>query len=566
MRVSDMRTRTHTLFVVLASLMLGALGSLVAVGSTIDTADACSLAAPHIEIRPGGELEPGQKIEIAGWGFLDYGWHEDEQTDPGLCNFEAFPLTGLDVVWHGNVSERLGVVDGHEFVLGTYVPNAATHGPAMISVREVMVEVVVGPTIAPPPQPCPLVADAQGAASHQCPWPCPVPQGAAETQPAPGHAPGLLPPCFDPCVDYAHTAANGTQYEYRWDCPDPCASPAVAPGAAVQPGVWCPPPDPCFYGDTAGTGPNQNRPQDGCPPCEVVGGDAVWCPPEPCVSSIAFAAGGAPSATQDCPREPCVVYLHGDTRPVEPGEKCPDPCALVGGDAVWCPPPCDFPLYADGVPEGLAIDCPPEPCPVYLHGDVDAAQRCPDPCRVVDGDAIWCPPQPCDLVGGDAVVCPEPCPLIGGDAVAPNCPHPCDPNPWEPCPEPCPVYVTTGDQKPVETSPIYCPDPCQVVGGDAVWCPPIPLPAEPAPASTEGQPAPLDPPQTPPPPSETAADAEADAEADAAIAVAEPALPVLVQPVTAERTPERTTSSPYVMVVDNFMGWFYNLQTIQFAL
>ena len=117
---------------------------------------------------------------------------------------------------------------------------------------------------------------------------------------------------------------------------------------------------------------------------------------------------------------------------------CPDPCGLVGGDGVWCPPPC---LLA-GEPNATTSQSCPDPCPVYFdaQGLPDTPLiGCPDPCPLHAAQSdqtpetlVWCPP-PCERVGGDALVCPEPCPARPDSAAV--CPTSCtwgspDTEPW----------------------------------------------------------------------------------------------------------------------------------------
>ncbi len=321
-----MGKRSHLLLLVVTSLLAGALGSLVAVAASTDVAQACSIAGPHAEVWPSSELRPGQTIEIAGWGFVDVRFSEQRPEPeppveaaiaipPELCDFDSYPIGGIDVVWHGNSSERLVRVSGPEFKLAVTVPLNAVAGPASISIGSVRLAVHVGPDIEPPPPPCALTARPDETATHLCPepWPCPQFETAASssTQPFSGgdDAPGFLRPCPEPCVDYAHTIDEGTAYDARWDCPDPCGYSEANPGApSADAAVWCPPPpDPCVYNADA------VRPTDaavlvGCPdPCGMAGdAAAVWCPPPP-DRCLHYADGVRPTDAEDliwCPDPP----------------------------------------------------------------------------------------------------------------------------------------------------------------------------------------------------------------------------------------------------------------------
>ena len=125
-----MGKRTHLLLLVIASLLAGAFGSLIAVAATTDTAEACSVAGPHAEVWPSQDLRPGQEIEIVGWGFFDIRLREpqpeavppvDQNPDqdwalrPELCDFDMYPIEVIDIVWRGEITERLGVVTGPDF-------------------------------------------------------------------------------------------------------------------------------------------------------------------------------------------------------------------------------------------------------------------------------------------------------------------------------------------------------------------------------------------------------------------------------------------------------------------
>ena len=402
------------LLLVLTALVLGAVGSLAAVASTTSTADACSIAGPWAEASPSRNLQPGQQMQIVGSGFSDLIWHDDRPVpapeDPpiALCDFDLIPMQGINIIWHGDTTELLAVVGGPDFKVDVTVPVGAMPGKAWIDVGgyELWVSVLDDPTI--PPDPCPLMAQPAGSAQHRCPepWPCPLylADGAVATQPAPdiGVAPGFLPPCPEPCVDYLHTTAEGTAYDYKWDCPDPCGSPQAAPGASADASaIWCPPPDPCYW----------------------VGGDAQVCP-DPCVEPFdAEAAQFAP-----CP-DPCWPTPAADP---SVGGLCPDPC--------WPTP------AADPSVGGLC----PDPCWPTPAADPSVGGLCPDPC--------W--PTPA-ADPNDPTVCPDPCPIYAHQdaatepAIAPYCPDPCAPSPagadsvW--CPVPLPAASTTVTVGNVET-------------------------------------------------------------------------------------------------------------------
>ena len=365
-----MRTRTLCLLTFVASLLVGTFVAVAASVATPATAHACSIAGPSAEVWPAKGLQPGQRIEVVGWSFIDAVPREPQSptiappdTDVAvppiaLCDFDVIALDAVPVVWQGpgaqgEFRQLLGTVTGPDFVLGAAVPDQATTGPAAIVVGPVTLSVSVGPDVVPPPPPEP--------------WPCPVDAPLA-IAPSPGGeiAPGFLPPCPAPCVAHAHTTDAGAAHEFGWDCPDPCGLVEVNPGAEPEPAaVWCPPPDPCWFH------------VDGVEPAP----DAVWCPPP----------------------DPCPVHVDG-AEPAPDAVWCPDPCwsAADATTAVWCPPP--------------------DPCWVHVDGAEPApdAVWCPDPCwSAADATtAVWCPPpDPCSFrIAGEAgasaaIACPVPLPV-----------------------------------------------------------------------------------------------------------------------------------------------------------
>ena len=328
-----MRTRTHIVVLVITALVASVVGSLVAVASTAGTAHACSIAGPSAEAHPSVDLEPGQHIDIFGWGFNDIQLVEPQRQlvppiegevsiPSQLCDFVVSPSSDLDVHWRGPNAALLGTVSGPDFKTSVVVPSAATPGPASITVGPVELVVFVGkPT--EPPYPCPLTLQPDETAHHVCePWPCP-----RQLAPDADHAPGFLPSCPEPCVDAAHTIDDGTAHEYRWDCPDPC-SPFQTNSGAAQPDVsiWCPPPEPC--------------------PTYLVGGavdGASWVScPDPCGHTQTSARAAQPDVAIWCPPpEPCpdppAVDGGNHATDAAPLPWCgPGPCRLVGGDALVC--------------------------------------------------------------------------------------------------------------------------------------------------------------------------------------------------------------------------------------
>ena len=296
-RSTHLRSRTRPLLVVVVALLASSLATLAAVAGTATTAHACSIGGPFAEARPSTGLQPGQQVEIVGWDFNDVRFHEPVSTEPPhdqaaagpplLCDFDVVPMANIDVHWLGQNTSWLGNVSGPNFVLVVSVPNDAGPGPAWITAGPFEIAVTVGGSTDPAPSPCPFPES-----------------NGTQLAPQPGSVPGLQPVCPEPCVDYAHTADDGTVYDYQWDCPDPCSQTQVSPGdgdAAMA--VWCPPPDPCPAYTAASSDTTQ-----------LPG----WCPwPAPCPL---FAVG-----------------------PDDSGEKltwCPPPCEFVGGDARVCPDPC----------------------------------------------------------------------------------------------------------------------------------------------------------------------------------------------------------------------------------
>ena len=328
-----MRTRTHIVVLVITALVASVVGSLVAVASTAGTAHACSIAGPSAEAHPSVDLEPGQHIDIFGWGFNDIQLVEPQRQlvppiegevsiPSQLCDFVVSPSSDLDVHWRGPNAALLGTVSGPDFKTSVVVPSAATPGPASITVGPVELVVFVGkPT--EPPYPCPLTLQPDETAHHVCePWPCP-----RQLAPDADHAPGFLPSCPEPCVDAAHTIDDGTAHEYRWDCPDPC-SPFQTNSGAAQPDVsiWCPPPEPC--------------------PTYLVGGavdGASWVScPDPCGHTQTSARAAQPDVAiwcpppESCPDPPAVDGGNHATDEVSLPWCGPGPCRLVGGDALVC--------------------------------------------------------------------------------------------------------------------------------------------------------------------------------------------------------------------------------------
>ena len=328
-----MRTRTHIVVLVITALVASVVGSLVAVASTAGTAHACSIAGPSAEAHPSVDLEPGQHIDIFGWGFNDIQLVEPQRQlvppiegevsiPSQLCDFVVSPSSDLDVHWRGPNAALLGTVLGPDFKTSVVVPSAATPGPASITVGPVELVVFVGkPT--EPPYPCPLTLQPDETAHHVCePWPCP-----RQLAPDADHAPGFLPSCPEPCVDAAHTIDDGTAHEYRWDCPDPC-SPFQTNSGAAQPDVaiWCPPPEPC--------------------PTYLVGGavdGASWVScPDPCGHTQTSARAAQPDVAiwcpppESCPDPPAVDGGNHATDEVSLPWCGPGPCRLVGGDALVC--------------------------------------------------------------------------------------------------------------------------------------------------------------------------------------------------------------------------------------
>ncbi|MDB9845417.1 hypothetical protein OAC41_01440 [Acidimicrobiales bacterium] len=328
-----MRTRTHIVVLVITALVASVVGSLVAVASTAGTAHACSIAGPSAEAHPSVDLEPGQHIDIFGWGFNDIQLVEPQRQlvppiegevsiPSQLCDFVVSPSSDLDVHWRGPNAALLGTVSGPDFKTSVVVPSAATPGPASITVGPVELVVLVGkPT--EPPYPCPLTLQPDETAHHVCePWPCP-----RQLAPDADHAPGFLPSCPEPCVDAAHTIDDGTAHEYRWDCPDPC-SPFQTNSGAAQPDVsiWCPPPEPC--------------------PTYLVGGavdGASWVScPDPCGHTQTSARAAQPDVSiwcpppEPCPDPPAIDGGNHATDEVSLPWCGPGPCRLVGGDALVC--------------------------------------------------------------------------------------------------------------------------------------------------------------------------------------------------------------------------------------
>ena len=328
-----MRTRTHIVMLVITALVASVVGSLVAVASTAGTAHACSIAGPSAEAHPSVDLEPGQHIDIFGWGFNDIQLVEPQRQlvppiegevsiPSQLCDFVVSPSSDLDVHWRGPNAALLGTVSGPDFKTSVVVPSAATPGPASITVGPVELVVFVGkPT--EPPYPCPLTLQPDETAHHVCePWPCP-----RQLAPDADHAPGFLPSCPEPCVDAAHTIDDGTAHEYRWDCPDPC-SPFQTSARAAQPDVsiWCPPPEPC--------------------PTYLVGGavdGASWVScPDPCGHTQTSARAAQPDVSiwcpppEPCPDPPAIDGGNHATDEVSLPWCGPGPCRLVGGDALVC--------------------------------------------------------------------------------------------------------------------------------------------------------------------------------------------------------------------------------------
>ena len=332
-RVLSMRTRTHIVVLVVTALVASVVGSVVAVASTAGTAHACSIAGPSAEAHPSVDLEPGQHIDIFGWGFNDIQLVEPQRQlvppiegevsiPSQLCDFVVSPSSDLDVHWRGPNAALLGTVSGPDFKTSVVVPSAATPGPASITVGPVELVVFVGkPT--EPPYPCPLTLQPDETAHHVCePWPCP-----RQLAPDADHAPGFLPSCPEPCVDAAHTIDDGTAHEYRWDCPDPC-SPFQTNSGAAQPDVsiWCPPPEPC--------------------PTYLVGGavdGASWVScPDPCGHTQTSARAAQPDVAiwcpppEPCPDPPAIDGGNHATDEVSLPWCGPGPCRLVGGDALVC--------------------------------------------------------------------------------------------------------------------------------------------------------------------------------------------------------------------------------------
>jgi len=332
-RVLSMRTRTHIVVLVVTALVASVVGSVVAVASTAGTAHACSIAGPSAEAHPSVDLEPGQHIDIFGWGFNDIQLVEPQRQlvppiegevsiPSQLCDFVVSPSSDLDVHWRGPNAALLGTVSGPDFKTSVVVPSAATPGPASITVGPVELVVFVGkPT--EPPYPCPLTLQPDETAHHVCePWPCP-----RQLAPDADHAPGFLPSCPEPCVDAAHTIDDGTAHEYRWDCPDPC-SPFQTNSGAAQPDVsiWCPPPEPC--------------------PTYLVGGavdGASWVScPDPCGHTQTSARAAQPDVSiwcpppEPCPDPPAIDGGNHATDEVSLPWCGPGPCRLVGGDALVC--------------------------------------------------------------------------------------------------------------------------------------------------------------------------------------------------------------------------------------
>ncbi len=328
-----MRTRTHIVVLVITALVASVVGSLVAVASTAGTAHACSIAGPSAEAHPSVDLEPGQHIDIFGWGFNDIQLVEPQRQlvppiegevsiPSQLCDFVVSPSSDLDVHWRGPNAALLGTVSGPDFKTSVVVPSAATPGPASITVGPVELVVFVGkPT--EPPYPCPLTLQPDETAHHVCePWPCP-----RQLAPDADHAPGFLPSCPEPCVDAAHTIDDGTAHEYRWDCPDPC-SPFQTNSGAAQPDVAirCPPPEPC--------------------PTYLVGGavdGASWVScPDPCGHTQTSARAAQPDVAiwcpppEPCPDPPAIDGGNHATDEVSLPWCGPGPCRLVGGDALVC--------------------------------------------------------------------------------------------------------------------------------------------------------------------------------------------------------------------------------------
>ena len=328
-----MRTRTHIVVLVITALVASVVGSVVAVASTAGTAYACSIAGPFAEAHPSVDLEPGQHIDIFGWGFNDIQLVEPQRQlvppiegevsiPSQLCDFVVSPSSDLDVHWRGPNAALLGTVLGPDFKTSVVVPSAATPGPASITVGPVELVVFVGkPT--EPPYPCPLTLQPDETAHHVCePWPCP-----RQLAPDADHAPGFLPSCPEPCVDAAHTIDDGTAHEYRWDCPDPC-SPFQTNSGAAQPDVaiWCPPPEPC--------------------PTYLVGGavdGASWVScPDPCGHTQTSARAAQPDVSiwcpppEPCPDPPAIDGGNHATDEVSLPWCGPGPCRLVGGDALVC--------------------------------------------------------------------------------------------------------------------------------------------------------------------------------------------------------------------------------------
>ena len=169
-------------------------------------------------------------------------------------------------------------------------------------------------------------------------------------------------------------------------------------------------------------------------------------------AAVPFDAAPGPATIVVGPVE-LIVYVGGDPEPpppppcplaVQPNESshrsCPDlwPCPLHGAASTQ-------PAPGEGRAPGFTPPCP-EPCVDYAHtiddGTVyDYRWDCPDPCSQTEvspgaGEAAL------------AVWCPPPCQLVGGDAFV--------------CPEPC---LTSAD------SPVFCPDRCGLSTVDAEpWC------------------------------------------------------------------------------------------------
>ena len=198
--------------------------------------------------------------------------------------------------------------------------------------------------------------------------------------------------------------------------------------------------------------------------------------------TIPFEATPGPATIIVGPVE-LTVYVGGDVEPPPPPSPPPCPLAVQPDNSIHhsCPDPWPCPLYraANAQPApgedhapGLTPPCP-EPCVDYAHtiddGTVYGYQwDCPDPCSQTEvspgvGEAalaVWCPPpDPClvYLDGGT----PQDSSLVG-------CPGP----------GPCPVYAVGSDARP-EALAVWCPQPCQLVGGDAFVCP------EPCPARSD---------------------------------------------------------------------------------